>query len=105
MHLLPNYSCQVRLHNGSGGEASYELGSVHMIWGPSKSRVILMLASPNMEATSQLLSLEKPLDHGFHSLKLDLDYSMKKYSRDLCLQLGLVVSSTPLSTYVPSLAS
>jgi hypothetical protein len=33
-----------------------------------------MLASPDMEAKSQLLSLEKPLKYGSLSLRSDLDY-------------------------------
>ena len=49
-------------------------------WGPN-SKLPLMLASLNIEARSQLLSLKKPLKYGQISLKLDLDYLMPKYHR------------------------
>ena len=64
------------------------LGSVHM--GP-KSQASLLLASPNIEAKPQLLSLKKPLEYGQLSFKLDL---MQKCSQDTWLVLGLVFCST-----------
>ena len=57
-------------------ESKVLLGPVHM-----GSQVPLTLASPNMEAKSQVLSLKKPL-------KLDLDSFMKKNLWDLCSKLG-----------------
>jgi hypothetical protein len=52
--------------------------------GPKLPSPTHMLASPNMGAKSQLLSLKKSLKYGLLSLKLDLDYFIKNDSRDLC---------------------
>jgi hypothetical protein len=46
------------------------------------SQVPFMLASPNMEVKSQLLSLKKPLKHGLYSLESKLNYFMQKKSQD-----------------------
>ena len=46
------------------------------------SQVSVMLASANMEAKSQLLSLKKPIKYGKLSLKVNLDYFMQKYPQD-----------------------
>ena len=43
------------------------------------SQVPLTLASPNMEAKSQLLRFKKSLKYDSLSLKSDLDYCMWKY--------------------------
>ena len=54
-----------------------------------KSQVPLMLASPNMEATSQLLSTKKPSKYGLHPLeKSDLDYLLQKKLTWLVLKVG-----------------
>ena len=58
------------------------LGPVHI-----GSQVPLLLASTNMEAKSQLLSLKTPLEYGYLSLKLDLDYFMQKYLQGLRWEL------------------
>ena len=67
------------------------------------SQVPLMLASPNMEANSQHLSLEKPSKYDYLSLKSNLDYFMQTYSRDLCQESGLAICLTKPSTQVPIL--
>jgi hypothetical protein len=82
-------------------------GLVHMgsqVPSP-KFQVPLMLASPDMKAKSQLLSLKISLKYGWFTIKSNLDYCMQKYSRDLCWELGLAFCSTQLSTQVPTLAS
>ena len=62
IHLL---DCYIQLHNLSklNRSSNNSKGSIHMgsQVASRKSQVPLMLASPNMEAKSQLLSLEKPL--------------------------------------------
>jgi hypothetical protein len=47
--------------------------------------------SPIMETMYQLLGLKTPLRCGQLFLKSDLDYFMRKYSQELCLELGLSV--------------
>ena len=64
-----------------------------------------MLASPNTEAMSQLLSLKKPSKYVFPSSKSDLDYFMQKYSQDSCWELGLAFCLTQLSIQVRLLTS
>ena len=56
--------------------STYGMGIRAGSHGGSKSQVMLMLASPNMEAKSQFLSIKKPLKYGELSLKSDLDYFM-----------------------------
>jgi hypothetical protein len=50
-----------------------------------ESQVPLILASPNMEALSQLLSLKKPLNYGYLTLKSDFDYFMENI-RGTCVE-------------------
>ena len=45
-----------------------------------KFQVPLMLASPNIKAESQLLSIKKPLKYTSLSLKVDLSYCQNNYS-------------------------
>jgi hypothetical protein len=44
-----------------------------------------MSASPNMEAKSELLSLETPLKYGQLSIKLDIAYLMQTYIHGTCV--------------------
>ena len=63
-----------------------------------------MLASPNMKARPQLLSLQKPSRYDWLSSKLDLDLFYEK-NVEFGLGVGLAFSSIQLSTQVPSLTS
>ena len=66
-----------------------------------------MLASPNMEAKSQLLSLNKPKKMVNYQQRwiLDLDYFMQKYSWDLCVRVGssFLLHLTPNTSPEPHL--
>jgi hypothetical protein len=55
----------------------------------SKSQIPIMLASPDMEAKSQLLSLNKPLKCRLHPLRSYLDCFMQKKFGDLWSKLGI----------------
>ena len=59
------------------------------------SQVPLMLASPNMEAKSQLLSLKKALKYGSYVKKLELDYFMQKKHAGLVLRVGSIFLVNP----------
>ena len=71
--------------------------------GSHMFQVSLLLATPNMEGKSQLVSLKWSLKYGRVSSKPDLDYIMQKRSRDLGWELRLTFCLTQLATQVPSL--
>ena len=66
-------------------------GPIHM-----RSQVPLVLASPNMEAKSKLLSFQKPFKYGWLSLKLELDHFKQKDSHELWWALGLSCWLNPI---------
>ena len=69
------------------------------------SQVPIMLASPSMEAMSQLLSLKKSRNMVSYHWSQILIILWIKYLRDLCWEFGQVVGSIQLATQVPSLTS